>query len=265
MARPARGLRRLLEASLNGCARTATHRRPRASFRPPVRRRGLVGGRARGPKPIRARAMVGRAGAFPASASPPRRAPPARATPPPRHRPGETLVIVESPPAKAVSVQKYLGEGHVVLASYGHVRDLVEKSGSVVPERGFEMVWEERAAATAVVRDILRAARIRRHRRARHRPRPRRGGHLVAHPGAPEARRHRERSRTFTRLTRLAFRPEGDLHGGDQVRRARRVRGGRATSRPSWWTPTWRGARSTTCSASRSRACCGARCPARRG
>ena len=48
-------------------------------------------------------------------------------------------------PAKAVSVQKYLGDGHVVLASYGHVRDLVEKSGSVVPERGFEMVWEERA------------------------------------------------------------------------------------------------------------------------
>jgi len=64
---------------------------------------------------------------------------------------------VESP-AKAVSVQKYLGEGHVVLASYGHVRDLVEKSGSVVPERGFEMVWEERAR-DGVVRDILRAAR----------------------------------------------------------------------------------------------------------
>ena len=61
-------------------------------------------------------------------------------------------------PAKAVSVQKYLGDGHVVLASYGHVRDLVEKSGSVVPERGFEMVWEERAR-DGVVRDILRAAR----------------------------------------------------------------------------------------------------------
>ena len=72
-------------------------------------------------------------------------------------RSGQTLVVVESP-AKAVSVQKYLGGGHVVLASYGHVRDLVEKSGSVVPERGFEMVWEERAR-DGVVRDIVRAAR----------------------------------------------------------------------------------------------------------
>ena len=68
-----------------------------------------------------------------------------------------TLVIVESP-AKAVSVQKYLGDDHVVLASYGHVRDLVEKAGSVIPANDFEMVWAERGKE-GVVRDIVRAAK----------------------------------------------------------------------------------------------------------
>ena len=73
------------------------------------------------------------------------------------HRTPSTLVIVESP-AKAVSVQKYLGPDHLVLASYGHVRDLVTKAGSVIPENEFEMVWAERGAG-GVLRDIFAAAR----------------------------------------------------------------------------------------------------------
>ena len=51
------------------------------------------------------------------------------------------LVVVESP-AKAKTIEKYLGPGHRVLASYGHVRDLPAKDGSVDPDDGFAMQWE---------------------------------------------------------------------------------------------------------------------------
>jgi DNA topoisomerase-1 len=51
------------------------------------------------------------------------------------------LVVVESP-AKAKTIEKYLGPGHRVLASYGHVRDLPAKDGSVNPDEGFAMEWE---------------------------------------------------------------------------------------------------------------------------
>jgi DNA topoisomerase I len=51
------------------------------------------------------------------------------------------LVVVESP-AKAKTIEKYLGPGHRVLASFGHVRDLPPKDGSVDPDNGFEMIWD---------------------------------------------------------------------------------------------------------------------------
>jgi DNA topoisomerase-1 len=51
------------------------------------------------------------------------------------------LVVVESP-AKAKTIEKYLGSGHRVLASFGHVRDLPPKDGSVDPEHHFEMLWQ---------------------------------------------------------------------------------------------------------------------------
>jgi len=51
------------------------------------------------------------------------------------------LVVVESP-AKAKTIEKYLGPGHKVLASYGHVRDLPPKDGSVDPDAGFAMEWD---------------------------------------------------------------------------------------------------------------------------
>lgn len=54
------------------------------------------------------------------------------------------LVIVESP-AKAKTIEKYLGPGFKVLASYGHIRDLPPKDGSVDPENGFEMLWDNYA------------------------------------------------------------------------------------------------------------------------
>ena len=51
------------------------------------------------------------------------------------------VVVVESP-AKAKTINKYLGSDYTVLASYGHVRDLPAKDGSVDPEHDFEMTWE---------------------------------------------------------------------------------------------------------------------------
>ncbi len=53
----------------------------------------------------------------------------------------DNLVIVESP-AKAKTIKKYLGKDFEVLASYGHVRDLVPKEGAVDPERGFAMQYQ---------------------------------------------------------------------------------------------------------------------------
>jgi DNA topoisomerase-1 len=53
----------------------------------------------------------------------------------------KNIVIVESP-AKARTIEKYLGKGFEVLASYGHVRDLVPKEGAVDPEHGFAMKYQ---------------------------------------------------------------------------------------------------------------------------
>jgi DNA topoisomerase-1 len=57
------------------------------------------------------------------------------------------LVIVESP-AKAKTINKYLGPDYTVIASFGHIRDLPAKNGSVDPDNGFAMQWElgERSA-----------------------------------------------------------------------------------------------------------------------
>ena len=51
-------------------------------------------------------------------------------------------LVVDESPAKAKTIEKYLGGGYRVLASYGHVRDLPPKDGSVDPDNGFDMLWE---------------------------------------------------------------------------------------------------------------------------
>ncbi len=68
----------------------------------------------------------------------------------------KNLVIVESP-AKAKTIHKYLGKDFEVLASYGHVRDLVNKDGSVLPDEGFAMKWQLGERADKNVRDIKKA------------------------------------------------------------------------------------------------------------
>ena len=70
------------------------------------------------------------------------------------------LVVVESP-AKAKTIEKYLGPGHTVLASYGHVRDLPPRDGSVDPDAGFAMEWEtypDKAARLKAISDEAKGA-----------------------------------------------------------------------------------------------------------
>src|SRR3981081_2818607 len=66
------------------------------------------------------------------------------------------IVVVESP-AKAKTINKYLGSGYEVLASFGHVRDLPAKDGSVDPEADFRMIWEVDDKSQKRLNDIARA------------------------------------------------------------------------------------------------------------
>lgn len=66
------------------------------------------------------------------------------------------LVIVESP-AKAKTINKYLGKDYQVLASFGHIRDLPSKDGSVNPDDGFSMTWELSQSGKKRLADIVKA------------------------------------------------------------------------------------------------------------
>ncbi|GGA54324.1 DNA topoisomerase 1 [Nitratireductor aestuarii] len=68
------------------------------------------------------------------------------------------VVIVESP-AKAKTINKYLGSGYKVLASFGHVRDLPAKDGSVRPDEDFSMSWEVDGASAKRLADIAKAVK----------------------------------------------------------------------------------------------------------
>src|SRR6185369_8629827 len=66
------------------------------------------------------------------------------------------VVVVESP-SKAKTINKYLGSGYEVLASFGHVRDLPPKDGSVDPEQDFKMLWEVDDKSAKRLNDIAKA------------------------------------------------------------------------------------------------------------
>ena len=63
------------------------------------------------------------------------------------------VVVVESP-AKAKTINKYLGASYTVLASYGHIRDLPSKDGSVRPDADFAMDWEVDPKARKHIKEI---------------------------------------------------------------------------------------------------------------
>ncbi len=67
------------------------------------------------------------------------------------------LVVVESP-AKAKTINKYLGKDYIVLASYGHIRDLPSKNGSVDPENNFQMLWEIDSFSKKYLKEITDTA-----------------------------------------------------------------------------------------------------------
>jgi DNA topoisomerase-1 len=70
----------------------------------------------------------------------------------------KNVVVVESP-AKARTINRYLGSDYVVLASYGHVRDLPSKDGSVKPDNDFEMLWDIDPRGAKRIADIATAAK----------------------------------------------------------------------------------------------------------
>ena len=68
------------------------------------------------------------------------------------------VVVVESP-TKAKTINKYLGNDYRVLSSYGHVRDLPEKDGSVLPDEDFRIIYEPLAQKKVRIGEIARAVR----------------------------------------------------------------------------------------------------------
>ena len=67
-----------------------------------------------------------------------------------------SVVVVESP-AKAKTINRYLGPGYTVLASFGHIRDLPSKDGSVRPNEDFAMDWDLDAKSAQRMGDIAKA------------------------------------------------------------------------------------------------------------
>jgi DNA topoisomerase-1 len=70
----------------------------------------------------------------------------------------KNVVIVESP-AKAKTINRYLGKDFIVLASFGHIRDLPSKNGSVRPEEGFAFTWETDDRAKKHIAEIAKAVK----------------------------------------------------------------------------------------------------------
>src|SRR5271157_2137265 len=68
------------------------------------------------------------------------------------------VLVVESP-AKAKTINKYLGPGYKVLASFGHIRDLPSKDGSVKPDDDFAMIWEVDPRAQKRIKEIADAVK----------------------------------------------------------------------------------------------------------
>ena len=162
------------------------------------------------------------------------------------------VVIVESP-AKAKTINKYLGKDYDVYASFGHVRDLTAKDGSVDPDNDFAMRWEIDAKAAKRLNDI--ASAVKGADRVILATDPDREGEAISWhvyeilKGKKLLKDKRVDRVVFNAVTKEA------VAGCDAPSRARSTR--------RWSTPISRAARSIISSASTSRRCCGANCRAR--
>ena len=161
------------------------------------------------------------------------------------------LVIVESP-AKAKTINKYLGKDYEVLASYGHVRDLPAKDGSVLPDEDFAMSWEVDTASRKRLNDIGNALKDADELILATDP-DREGEaiswHVLDVLKQKKLIKDKPVSRVvFNAITKSAI-TEAMLHPRDIDGR--------------WSMPIWRAARSTISWASPSRRSCGASCRAR--
>ena len=163
------------------------------------------------------------------------------------------VVVVESP-AKAKTINKYLGSDYTVLASYGHVRDLPPKDGSVDPDDGFEMKWEIASDSKKHVKAIADALKDDGELILATDP-DREGEAISWH--LEEALRNRKAIKKDTPVSRVVF---------NAITESRRDRGDGATrvrSIMDWSRLIWRAARWIIWSGSTCRRCCGANCRAR--
>ncbi len=76
-----------------------------------------------------------------------------------RERKREMNVVIVESAAKAKTINKYLGPGYKVIASYGHVRDLPSKNGSVEPDNDFNMHWDIDSKSQKIIREIADAVK----------------------------------------------------------------------------------------------------------
>ena len=163
------------------------------------------------------------------------------------------VVIVESP-AKAKTINDYLGKDYEVLASFGHVRDLPAKDGSVDPGQGLRHALGGRGPRRQA-RSPTSPARSRAPTSSSWRPT--RTARARRSPGTCWrccGTRSCIKDKPVERVVFNAITKCGDPRGDERIR---------ARSTRRWSTPIWRAARSIIWSASTSRPCCGASCRAR--
>src|SRR4051812_1440412 len=161
------------------------------------------------------------------------------------------IVIVESP-AKAKTINKYLGPSYEVLASFGHVRDLPAKNGSVDPDANFKMIWEVDPKAAGRLNDIARS--LKGADRLILATDPDREGEAISWHVLEVMKE--KRALKDQKIERVVFNAITKQAVTDAMKAPRQIDG-------AWSTPTWRAARWTIWSALRSRRCCGASCRAR--
>ena len=163
----------------------------------------------------------------------------------------QKLVIVKSP-AKAKTINKYLGSDYTVLASYGHIRDLPPKDGSVRPDEDFAMDWELGDRADKPVSEITKAVK---------------NADAVYLASDPD----REGEAIAWHILEVLRAKGLAKNGADQARRpltksprkpSPTLSPIRAKSIRIWSMPIWRAARSIIWSAFRCRRFCGANCRA---